>query len=131
MLEAVEQQPRIADQQQSDDSEDEVVDVNTPDHDAAVWTGAPVVQERRDAAGERERDDESEAREHRPFPSGTEVMMEVKSPLELGYQLVAGVRPFGHCVDGSAPRRRLSARRQRPSRYRVIRTPVAVEEASW
>jgi hypothetical protein len=99
VVEAVEEEPGVADQEQADDAEDEVVDVDAVDDDAAVGAGAVVVEEGGNPAGGGEREQEAEGGEHRPFAARAEVVVEVEALLELGFHLVDAVRPPGQGCD--------------------------------
>jgi hypothetical protein len=72
-------QPEIADQQQHDYPEHEVVDVRRPDVD--VVEGAPIVADRvHDDACDRERDEEPDRGEKQPFPPRIAEVVAVEVP---------------------------------------------------
>ena len=87
LVDAGEQQPGVADEQQHHDPEDEVMHVDALDHDSAVGAGAGSVQRARRATRDRECDDEPESREHRTLAPHPEVMMEVQASLVHGLHL--------------------------------------------
>ena len=90
------QQPHVGEQQQADHPEDEVVDVDAADDDPAVRASAAFVEQRGDAAGERERDGESERREHRPLPPRPEVMVQMEPLLDFLRDLVVDLLQLAH-----------------------------------
>lgn len=85
--------------------------VDATDDDAAVRARAVIVEIRRDAASNRERDKEPEACEHRPFPTWTQMVMQVESLLDLVDQKLSGsllghgrtVTPPAGTADGAPP----------------------------